>query len=278
MQPIYEFGGSGQVINLALANGFPPATYIPLMQPFTKDYRVVCMLPRALWGSGEQPPELLVDGWEMFARDLVTGLREHDLRDVIAIGHSFGGIVSICAALTEIERFKALILLDPTIFTHEFIQAFTTMRSNGTIHEFPLVSRAMRRQRTFASAEEAYQYFRSRPLFADWSDEAVRLYAEKGTIPSGNGVTLAWSPEWEAYYYKIAYVGIWNDLPSLPGKLPILIVRGATSDTYLPESAEKVKQLLPEATHVEIAGHGHLFPQSAPGETYRVIRGWLSTL
>jgi pimeloyl-ACP methyl ester carboxylesterase len=67
-------------------------------------------------------------------------------------------------------------------------------------------------------------------------------------------------------------------LPRLSGLLPVLIVRGGESDTYVAESAREVREILPDATHVDIPGHGHLFPQSAPAETGRVIAEWLASL
>jgi pimeloyl-ACP methyl ester carboxylesterase len=277
MQPIYEFGGQGRVMNLALANGFPPATYRPLMEGFTQDHRVISLLPRPFW-EGEQPPTALLDWSAFLTRDLTDGFREHDLTDVIAVGHSFGGIATLLSVLENPQRFKALILLDPTIFSHEIIQALETMSANNAMDQFHLAARALRRQHTFSSTEEAFRYFRSRPLFADWSDEAVRHYAEGGTIPTENGVKLSWSPEWESYYFKTGYTKIWKDLPRLRGLLPTLIIRGANSDTYLPEAAREVREILPEATHVEVEGHGHLFPMSNPAETYRIMREWIDRL
>lgn len=277
MQPLYEFGGRGSIINLALANGFPPETYRPLMQQFTQDYRVVSVLPRALWKGELLPKELL--NWRIsLAHDLTVGIQEHDLNGVIAVGHSFGGIATLLSVLEAPQRFKAMILLDPTIFSQEIIHALEEMYANNAMDQFPLATRAARRQDTFASVEEAFKYFRSRPLFADWSDEAVQHYAEGGTIPTENGVRLMWSPEWESYYFKTGYTRIWSDLPHLRGLLPTLIIRGANSDTYVAESAAKVKAILPDATHVEIEGHGHLFPMSNPTETYRMMRGWIDQL
>lgn len=280
MQPVYEFGGTGPVLNLALANGIPPATYQPLLKPFMQDHRVICLLPRAFW-DGETPPDHHLADWRTnVGQDLLNGLREHDLRGVVAVGHSFGGVASLLAVIAEPERFKALILLDPTLFAPHVVQAFDDLRSRDAMDEFPLAARAIWRQRLFGSTEEAFKYFRSRPLFRDWSDEVVRLYAEQGTRPldEADGVTLRWSPEWEAYYFKTGYTGTWDHLPALRGLVPTLIMRGTESDTYLAESAARVRELLPEATHVDLPGRGHLFPQEAPDETYQVMREWLDSL
>jgi pimeloyl-ACP methyl ester carboxylesterase len=275
MQPIYEYGGQGQVMYMAVANGFPPQTYAPLVKPFTTQYRVVSLPPRALW-PGEQPPDVLHD-WHMVADDLSQGLEQYDLRDVIAIGHSFGGIASILTAVAHPERFRALVLLDPTIFPQSAMDVMAQMQSDGSIRDFPLVQGAMRRKRSWATVEEAYAYFKGKTLFATWPDETVRLYAESGTKAAAeDGVELAWPPEWEAYYFSTLYTKTWDELPKL--KLPLLVIRGGDSDTFQAESAEQLRALLPEAAYAEIAGHGHMFPQSAPDETRQIIAEWLANL
>lgn len=275
--PLYDFGGSGPTLHIAIANGFPPAVYAPLLEPLTRRYRVVCLLPRALW-PGEAPPATLRD-WRMLADDLLAGMAQHGLADVIAVGHSFGGVASLLAALAEPARFRALCLLDPTILPPHAMQMMAAMQAGGTVSDFPLVQGALRRRRTFGSVDDVYAYFKTRALFADWPDATVRLYAEHGTRPARQGgVELVWPPEWEAYYFSTLYTETWAILPRLRGLLPLLIVRGENSDTLLPEAAEQVRRLLPDAAYAEIAGHGHLFPQSAPDDTRRVIEAWLETL
>lgn len=277
-QPIVEAGGSGLVLHFAVANGFPPLTYTPLLEALAARYRVVCLPPRALW-PGAQPPQTLRD-WRMLADDLLAGLRAHDLSGVIAVGHSFGGVASLLAALAEPERFRALILLDPTILPPPAMQMIEQLTAQGMVGEFPLVQGALRRRRQFASAEAAFAYFRQRSLFRDWPEAALRLYVQHGTRPAadGDGVELAWPPEWEAYYFSTLYTGTWEALPGLRGRLPVLAVRGQISDTFLVEAAGRFRELLPEAGFVEIAGHGHLFPLTAPDETARTITNWLAAL
>lgn len=274
--PLIDFGGAGPLVNIAPANGITPQAYLPLLQPLLAAHRVVSLLPRALWPA-EPVPETL-GTWETdYARDLSDGLRAHNLTGVIGLGHSFGGIATALAALEEPARFHALILLDPTILTPQILAALRSMRDSGTIGEdFSLAARALKRQRRFASREDAYAYFRPRGIFKDWDEGALQGYINDGLIEDGDGVVLAWSPEWEAYYFKTGYTETWEMLPKLANLLPTLIIRGADSDTYVEESAVEVRALIPNATHIDLPGHGHMFPQSAPTETSRIITDWLS--
>jgi pimeloyl-ACP methyl ester carboxylesterase len=273
MIPVHHFGGSGPTLHFAPANGFGPATYTPLLNRFTAQYHVLSVLPRAFWGG--EPPNELRSWKEELAADLLQGLGEQQMTQVIAVGHSFGAIASLLAAIVEPQRFKSLILLDPTIFAPQLAQLLKQTQVDGTVEQIPLVTRALKRQRDFENADTAFAYFRDKTLFRDWPEEMLWAYIDYGTTPTDNGITLAWTPEWEAYYFSTGYTEIWHDLPALHNLLPTLIVRGSESDTYIAESSESVKAILPEATHVEVKG-GHLFPQSNPDATYQVITDWLA--
>ncbi len=266
-------------MHLAVANGFPPGTYAPLLHPFTKQYRVVSLPPRALWPGIDLPPEQ-GGTWSDLADDLRAGLDAYALRDVIGIGHSFGAVVTMRAALAAPDRFRALVLLDPTILPSFVTEGFKSARANGEVPRLPLVGGALRRRHRFADLEEAYTYWRDKPLFADWSDDAVRLYAENLTRPAadGDGLELTWPREWEAAYYLWLDADVWDVVPRLRGLLPTLIIQGADSDTYTDAAVGPVRDLLPEATHVTLPGYGHLFPLAAPQQTRQIIESWLAQL
>lgn len=281
--PLYDFGGRGTTLHLALANGFPPPTYAPLMRPFTADYHVVSLLPRALWSPPEAPEQMT--SWQQMADDLLAGLREHQLSDVIAIGHSMGGVATMLAAVAEPGRFRAVCLLDPTFLPPFVMPVLKFTRMIGVSDQLPmtknLVSGALRRRRTFESMDAAYEYYKGRRLFATWPEETVRLYADSMTRPStnGGGAELTWSPEWEAAYYRAVFADTWRVVPQLARTgLPVLVVRGATTNTLLPQAVTRLHRDLPEMTYAEIPEHGHLFPQSAPDATRPIIADWLAKL
>jgi len=276
-QPLIELGGDpdAPVMHIAIANGFPPQTYIPLLRPFMEDYRVVCLPPRALWGDQTPPSEY--QNWQTLADDMLAGFDQYELDNVVAVGHSFGAIASLLAVITAPDRFQSLILLDPTILMPNLLDMTRQAWEQGVADQIPLVQGAMRRRTGFESVEDAFERFRGKRLFSDWSDDVLRLYVEHGTHPKadGDGVELTWSPEWEAYYFSTVHLTIWEDLPKLDGLVPTLIVRGGDSDTFVTESRDKVKTLVPSATYAEVAGHGHLFPQSAPENAAAVIEEFI---
>ena len=278
IHPLLELGGRGPLLHFAPANGFPPATYLPALAPLLARHRVVSLPPRAMWpGIGPAPD--MPGSWESLAEDLLAGLGRHELAPVIAVGHSFGAVASLMAAVRDRSRFTALALLDPTILPPAFMQQVREKRSRGEMEFRPLVQGARKRRSRFATGEEAFEYWRSKPLFADWSDEAVWRYTRAMLRPLPDGeFTLTWSPAWEAHYYESFDPGSWDEIAALDPSLPLLIVGGATSDTLLPEAVALLRARLPWATHVTIPGYGHLFPQAAPAATGEILSRWLSEL
>jgi pimeloyl-ACP methyl ester carboxylesterase len=280
-QPLIEIGGDvhAPVLHFMPANGFVLETYTPLLRPFFGSHRVVSCPPRALWGDQTPPPLANAPMWEHLADDLLAGLEQYELQDVIAVGHSFGGVASAIATLQQPQRFKALILLDPTFLPEMLVDMLAQAFRNGMSDQHPLAQAAQRRKKQFDSVDELYARYRQKPLFADWDEEAFRAYAEYGTRPNpdGEGRILTWSAEWEAFYFSTGYADTWRMIPRLNTPLPTLIIRGGSSDTYLSDDMERVKGMLPNATHEVIANHGHLFPQSAPHATASVVQAWLKT-
>ncbi|HRE48934.1 MAG TPA: alpha/beta hydrolase [Aggregatilineales bacterium] len=274
--PIHAFGGSGTpVIHMAIANGFPSQTYTPLLRPLTAAHRVIGTLPRALWTPS--PPLKTAQTWDVMAEDILACLRAEALSDVIAIGHSMGGVASMLAVLKEPQRFRALVLLDPTFLPPRLLRPLRVVRALGLIQLMPPAKKALQRRRDFSSQEAFYEYLRTRKIFSDWTPEALHAYAHYGSRPKedGPGVTLTWTPEWEAQYFFGIFGQTWRTVPKLRGRLPTLIVRGTASDTFFPDAAALTRQALPEAHFVELQGKGHLFPQTHPEETAALIQAWL---
>ena len=281
-QTLVELGGdkNAPIISLAPANGFVPQTYIPLLRPLMEDYRVVSTPPKALWGDGEPPELTLEHSWYDLSIDMLNAYEQSGLEDVIAVGHSIGGVMTILSALQKPELFKAIILLDPVIATRQICQWVIEEHNKGNIAAFPLAELAKRRRKKFQSVGEAFQNFHGKSIFADWSDEVLQLYVEHGTIPCEDGLRcLTWSPAWEAFYYSSYYPYIWDELPKLNDlDLPVYIIGAEHSDAFLAESVKEVQVILSDVSFTVLEGKGHLFPQSAPQETSELIQNWLNNL
>ncbi|GAB5493288.1 MAG: alpha/beta hydrolase [Phototrophicaceae bacterium] len=281
-QPLIELGGeqSAPIMSIAPANGFVPETYLPMIAPFTDKYRVLSVPPRALWGDGD-PPELTPEhSWYSFSVDMLSAYEQFNLTDVVAIGHSIGAVITLLSAIQAPEHFKAIILLDPVIMLPSICDFMREQRQQGKASYSPMVQGAKRRRRRFTDVDEAFENFHGKSIFKDWSDEVLRLYAEHGTVEHEDGLRyLKWSPEWEAFYYSSYYTEIWSDLPKLNEiDVPIFLLSGADSHTLTQPAIEEIQAVVPNASYQSIAGHGHLFPQSAPQQTADTITAWLNAI
>jgi pimeloyl-ACP methyl ester carboxylesterase len=275
--PLIDLGGSGPLVHLSPANGFPPETYLPALRPLLAGHRIVSLPPRALWPDAGAPPGT-PGTWDSLADDLLEGIRRHALPPLIAVGHSFGAVVSMLAAIKDPEHFLGLALLDPTILPPRVMEQIREQRRKGETFR-PLAAGARKRRSRFGSEAEAFAYWRDKPLFADWPDDAVRRYTRSMLEPGAAGdLVLRWPGTWEAHYYESFYTESWEAVDRLDRSLPVLIVGGSESDTLLPEASALLLEKLPQARHVTIPGYGHLFPQAAPEPTGNVLLDWVAGL
>src|SRR5215470_8228519 len=117
---LFEFNHapSKPVVNLAVANGFPPETYAAALQPLFDRFHVVSVVVRPL--RGDCPPES-IQRWSQFGDDILEGLAGLTDQPVMAVGHSFGGIATMYAAVKNPKRFSRIVLLDPTLLPPYFL-------------------------------------------------------------------------------------------------------------------------------------------------------------
>lgn len=273
-EPVVVFGGEGEPLHIGVGNGFPPEVYLPVARPLSRDYFVYTLPPRPLWDP--PPPPARLNSWLELADDLLAGLNQQGIAHTIALGHSFGGTIALMAAARAPERFRALVLLDPAIFALERVAAMKRASIGGTVPN-PLAERAHKRRSRFGSIEEAVGYWRARPLFAHWPDPTLRLYAQSALRPADNGIglVLRWSPEWEARCYALAYPDAWPLIEALPEDMPMLVVRGSSTDVFTAAAEAQLRALRPQTSLVTLDG-GHLFPMTAPTETTVIVQRWLS--
>ena len=276
--PLIELGGSGPVVHLAPANGFPPETYLPALAPLLAGHRIVSLPPRAMWPDAGPPPDH-PGTWLTLGEDLQAGIQEHSLPQLVAVGHSFGAVASLLAAVKDPARFRGLALLDPTILPPPIMDQVREQRRRGEMSFRPLVQGARKRRDRFSSESEAFSYWRGKPLFADWPDDAVRRYTRAMLRPTGQGdFTLTWPGAWEAHYYESFYTESWDAVERLDRSIPVLLVGGSESDTLLPEATALLLEKLPRARHVTIPGYGHLFPHAVPEQTGLILGDWIAGL
>lgn len=259
------------------ANGYPPRAYRELLSPFTSTYSVSLSYLRPFWPRSS-PGEL--KNWTMLRDDFLEELSKSSNPDCTLIGggHSLGGTVSLLAALRAPELFRALILIEPVIFTPlraVLYRSFYHLHLIDTI--LPLIRRTRRRKREFQNAAEMYKNYRSKSVFEKIPDSILEDYVQGLAYPQADGtVRLRYPPEWEARIYQTsasADLLIWRALPGL--ECPVLIIRGGKSRTLTGLSLQKLERGSEQITVKTIREGGHLLPFEDPEKTSRIMIEYL---
>lgn len=262
---IEQFGGAGEPLVFAHANGFPPGSYRRLLEPLTARFAVSGFRHRPLWSGEPAPPRA---DWHLFARDFNHALAHSLDQPAWVMGHSLGGVVALLAAIQEPRRYRGLILLDPVFLGWRQAIALN-LTPRGQLTRMPMIRSALRRPEQFADRQAAFDFHRGKRAFQGLSDAVLWDYIEAGTQASGEGVSLAWSGAWEAAVYASVPL-VWPRLRRL--RLPTLGLRGEHSDILTPRALQRWRQLQPRAELDTLPG-GHLFPLEQPAATAeRVLR------
>ena len=279
---LLDLGGTGPIVHLAHANGFPPGTYRPLTETLTghpadgagRSYHVIALPSRPLW-PGSLPES--APSWHPLADDLIRGLDDLGLSGIVGIGHSLGGVLTLWAAVRRPDLFRAVVLVDPVVLPPAMLWVVKLLRRLDLERRLPLVRRTLRRRRAWPSRQDCYAHFRSKPLFAAWPDASLWAYVEAATQECAGGqVQLVYPPEWEARIFATMPTDVWRAIPHL--STPALVVRGERSETFRARSEALMARLVPQARFVVVPGAGHLVPMERPVETGAAIRQFLDDL
>jgi pimeloyl-ACP methyl ester carboxylesterase len=141
--------------------------------------------------------------------------------------------------------------------------------------ETPLVQIARKRRTHWVSRAAAFRRFRKKEVFRRFSDAALRDYVEDGLVENRHGVHLRFSREWEARFYGMPPLDVWELAPQIAH--PTLAVRAADSNTLSRQAWGLWQELQPEAQFIEMEDAGHLVPMERPGELAAVVARFLKS-
>ncbi len=276
--PFHDFGGSGPLIHLAHANGYPPAVYRRMVDPLLKYHRVIGIHQRPLW-PGE--PWEGFKSWHILGRDLINFLDERRLSGIIGVGHSLGGVATMYAALERPDLFRALVLIEPVFLPPALLEGAAGLDEDTLAERVPLIAATRGRRTHWPDRESAFQHFRAKPVFERMSDPALRDYVDGAlmSVPpdardpadlAGGGLTLVCPREWEVRIYSTPPTDVWDRVGGLTQ--PTLAIKGAETDTIRPEAWALWQAKQPEAEFAIVPEAGHLLTFERPGRVGRLVR------
>ncbi len=251
-----------QPIFFAHANGFPSGTYRKLFAELAPDYAVI-HLPV----HGHDPRFPVSDNWPALIAELLHHL-EQQAEPVWGVGHSFGGLLHLYAALQRPQLYRGVVMLDSPALTLADQWLIRAAKRFGFIDRLTPAGRTLGRREAFPDREAARAYFAGKSLFRDFDPDCFDAYLEHGLHGDDQGLRLRFDPATEIDIYRsVPHV---RPASTRQLRVPLALVHGADSRVVLAHHARSVQRLRQGETH-RVAG-GHMFPLEQPTATARLLK------
>jgi len=268
-----DWGGTGPLAHFAHATGLCAGVYSPLANILRSQLNILGMDDRG-HGQTSMPasPDRLTS-WDIFADDLELFF-DHLAKPVIAMGHSRGAVASLMLALKRPDLIRALVLIDPTILPFSWMWWWYLAKRSGLARWLPIVATAAKRKSAWPDQESILNSYRQKAVFRTWQEGFLEAYIADGTTKTlRNGVKLSCEPAWESKCFSVCPHDIWRHLPRL--KMPVLVLYGASSDTFLAPAVKRFQSKVPHARFKCFEKCGHFVPMEQPGATADAIFDFL---
>jgi pimeloyl-ACP methyl ester carboxylesterase len=268
-----NWGGDGPPAYLAHATGLCAGVYTPLAQILRSRLTVYGMDDRGHGRTSVPANPSALSDWNGFADDLELFL-DHLAQPVIAMGHFRGAVASLMLAIKRPDLIRALVLIDPTILPFSWMWWWYLAKKCGMARWMPIVATAAKRRNAWPDQQSILTSYRQKRVFSTWQAEFLEAYIAEGTqkAPQG-GFRLCCEPAWESKCFAVCPHDIWGYVPRL--KLPVLVLYGARSDTFLAPAVRRFQSMVPHAHVKGFDACSHFVPMEEPGATADAIFDFL---
>ena len=254
---VHEWGGDGPPALLAHPTGFHGRIWAPVAQRLIARGRTVFSFD--FRGHGDSSKSDTGYSWLGFADDVLAVTNHLGLAGeptLLSVGHSKGGAALVLAEAASPGTYPRLWLYEPIIFP-----SFEPLPRSD---DFPLARAARKRRNVWASTQDAFDAYSSKPPLNVMTEESLRAYVDYGLRDRGDGVfELKCRPEDEAEMYAMGPThGAFAKLGDV--RPPTLIVCGEHTESIPPEMARTIADQIPNASVEVMAGVGHFGPQEDP--------------
>lgn len=244
-------------------NGFAAGVYLPMLQRLAEQFDVLALdLP----GHGRSDKPASLPGWNTVAEmahsaAVNTGLLND--RQVIGVGHSLGGVLTLLSAHRHPQVYQSLVLLDPIIFPKRLLltmRLVALLRLTSKFH--PHVKSTRRRRKNWPDHTAAFDYLHGRKIFENWTDEALQSFTRYALteVPDGS-VTLSCDPETEATFFASLPKGLWQALQGI--RCDTSLIMGEKTYPFAIQAARTAERLNSNVSHRVVTG-GHCYMQEDP--------------
>ena len=240
----------------------------PLAPFFAEHFRVAAFSWSGMGGSDWRDAYTL----ELFEDEALTAARACGLYEdgakPVAVGHSFGGRVTIALGARHADSFKSVVIVDPPVFAPETLAEREKNRGPRRLHA----------HRVYSSFEAAMARFRFAPMqpcselyYADFIAR-TSLQPASREEDGGEGWTWKFDPFlWRKFHLE-------SPKPML-GALacPAALIRGGRSNLMRPVDADYMMSLMPPGSpRIDIPDADHHVMADQPLAFVAALRGLLA--
>ena len=253
-----DYGTAGCRPMVCVHGGAAHAHWFDFVAPgFTPDYHVLAPDLRGHGDSAWADPQTY--SFDTHAEDLNAFLEKLDLKDVVLIGHSMGGMISLVYAAAHPGRVGRLIIVDSTMLMP--MDRVTRMR------EF-----SARPARSHATQDELVARYRLEPAESQLAaTEVIHRMAMHSGRQDGEG---RWQHKADRRVYtnfeQVAGVPLWEKI-----KVPALVIKGEHSTRFNPGVLAEIRARAPQVQSAEVPASDHHITLENPRGFVDVVRKFL---
>jgi pimeloyl-ACP methyl ester carboxylesterase len=254
---VHEWGGDGPPVLLAHPTGFHGRIWAPVAERLIARGRTVFSFDFRGHGDSDAPDSDY--SWHGFADDVLAVTDHLGLAGdptLLAVGHSKGGAALVLGEAARPGTYSRFWLYEPIIFP--------SLEALPPNQDFSMAQTARRRRNEWASKEEAFDSYSSKPPLDVMSAESLHAYVDYGLRDRSDGVfELKCRPDIEAQVYTMGpNHGAFARLVDVHA--PTLVVCGEHTVSIPPELARTIAERFPHGTVEVMPGVGHFGPQENP--------------
>ena len=257
------------VLHFAHANGMPSAVYEPLYIGLTDFFTIeyIAML-------GNHPDYPVDNHWRSLTQQVIDSVQaacdKHGVEQLVAVGHSLGGMCTLQALYRAPKYFSQAVLLDPPWLYGRISLLWHLAK---TTDRLPLMNHRLmdklspagiskHRRDVWDSRVDAYQSLRGKGFFKHFDERSFVGYIEHGLNERADGkVTLAIPKSSEVAVFRTNPSWYWLT-PNRAPKPPVTLIIGEESIFLKRRFPQQIKSRL----GIDYQTHkgGHMFPLEYP--------------
>jgi pimeloyl-ACP methyl ester carboxylesterase len=259
------------LIHFIHGNGFCGLTFEHLLVHLQDEYDLFISDGQ---GHGDSDAGGAYPGWNQSAKYFTQVWQQFSplWRDVprIALGHSYGAIMSTLIMSKQPELFDIGVFMDPVYAPPRMAGTMSVLSALGLLKNTPLARQANIRTQSWPDPKTVWEYFHQRGTFKGWRDECLQSYLDHALLSGSDGVSnLKCPPRIEAAIFSTYANKLWPAIKRI--QKPITMLYGDKTYRFVRQSIPTIRKSNPHYDFIEMPG-GHCFMQENPGSTAHEIK------